>query len=139
MSADDTISAYIIETQIEIFDDARSELQLSLGAIAKQAKLPKSTVDAWAQGRNGLTLWGVKKLLRVKGLAPFLSRLFEPEEYALVGYSTGSDHDELADRCRDWLREKDHAHHPDSPGGREIADCEDAKLRGGRAHLKAVA
>lgn len=129
MSADDTTSAYIIDTQIAIFDDARLELQLTIAEIARQARLGKPTVDAWAQGRNGLTLWGLKKLLRVKGLAPYLSRLFEPEEFALVGYTIGTDHDDLAEKVRDWLAEKDHAHHPESEAGREIGPGEDSRLR----------
>lgn len=130
MSSPDTISAYIIDTQIEIFDDARHDLQLTIAEIARQAKLPKPTVDAWAQGRNTLSLWGVKKLLRVKGLAPFLSKLFEPEAHALVCLPAEIDHDEIAGAFHDYLQAKERAHHPNSPAGRDIADCEDNILRG---------
>lgn len=129
MSSDDTISAYIIDTQIAIFDDARHELQLTIGDIAEQAKLPKPTVDAWAQGRNALSLWGLKKLLRVKGLAPFLSRLFGPEAHALVCVPTGINHDEIAEACETYLSAKNKAHHPESEAGREIGPREDADLR----------
>lgn len=36
------------------------------------------------------------------------------------------------------LRAKQHAHHPDSPDGREIAECEDNVLRGKFAKVKAA-
>ena len=130
MSSDDTTLAFITETQIRIFDDARHELQLSIPAIAKQAKLPTTTVNAWAQGRNTLSLWGLKKLLRVKELAPLLSRLFEPEEFALVAIMAGVDHDEISEKIQDYLREKERAHHPESPAGRDLAPCEESKLCG---------
>lgn len=129
MAADDTTIAYIVETQIKIFDDARHDLQLSIAEIARQAGVPVQTVNAWAQGRNNLTLWGLKKLLRVKRLAPLLSRLFDPEEYALVAVIAGIDHDKIAETFREYLAEKDRAHHPESPDGRDIAPCEDNVLR----------
>lgn len=128
MSADDTISAFIIDTQIAIFDDARHDLQLSVAEIARQAKLPVPTVNAWAQGRNGLSLWGVKKLLRIKKLAPLLSRLFAPEDYALVGVTAGIDLDKLADDFADFLRTKNDFHHPESEAGRDIGPGEQAAL-----------
>lgn len=139
MSPDDATLAFIRDTQIKLFDDARHDLQLSLPKIAAQAKLPLTTVNAWAQGRNVLSLWGVKKLLRVEGLAPLLSRLFEPEEYALIGLASGVDHDEFAAHCRAFISEKDAAHHPESEDGREIGPNEDMRLRVCRTQLKAVA
>lgn len=130
MSPDDATLAFIIEKQIAIFDDARHDLQLSIPEIASQAKLPTPTVNAWAQGRNALSLWGLKKLLRVKGLAPLLSRLFEPEEHVLVAVMAGVDHDEISEACRAFLDEKERAHHPESEAGREIGPGEDTSLKG---------
>lgn len=138
MSSDDTTLAFIVDTQIKIFDDARHDLQLSIPEIARQAKLQVPTVNAWAQGRNALSLWGLKRLLRVKGLAPLLSRLFDPEEFALVAVMAGIDHDEIAENFRDYLAEKDRAHHPESPDGRDIAPCEDNVLRGKFARVRAA-
>ena len=129
MSSADTIHAYIIDTQIAIFDDARHDLQLTIAEIARQAKLPKPTVDAWAQGRNTLSLWGVKKLLRVKGLAPLLSRLFAPEDHALIGLPCDIDHDKIAGDFHDYLQTKERAHHPESEAGREIGPGEHETLR----------
>lgn len=138
MSPDDTINAYIIDTQIRLFDDARHELQLTIGQIAERAKLPKPTVDAWAQGRNGLTLWGVKKLLRVKELGPYLSRLFEPEDYALVMVGQEADHDSFAAKCIELVQQTAAAHHPESECRERIGPNEHKSLNATRAHLRAV-
>lgn len=128
MSADDTVSAYILDTQIQLFEDARHDLQLSIVEIARQAKLPVQTVNAWAQGRNALSLWGVKKLLRVEKLAPLLSRLFMPEGCALVVIPAGIDLDSLADEFADFLKTKNDFHHPDSECGRDLGPGEQALL-----------
>ncbi len=128
MASEDATLAYIRDTQMKIFEDARFDLQLPIGKIAAKAGLSTKTVNAWAQGRNVLSLWGVKRLLRVEGLAPLLSRLFEPEEYALIGIAAGIDHDEFATHCRTFLVEKDKAHHPESELGRDIGPGEDKKL-----------
>lgn len=138
MSSDDTINAYILDTQIALFEDARHDLQLSIVEIARRAKLPKPTVDAWAQGRNMLTLWGVKKLLRVKELTPLLSRMFIPEDCALVGLPEGLDHDQMDTFCREYTAAKAAAHHPESEAGREIGPNEDAALRGKVVKLRAA-
>lgn len=129
MQHDDTSIAFIRDTQIEIFEAARHDLQLSIPKIAEQAKLSVPTVNAWAQGRNVLSLWGVKKLLRVKGLAPLLSRLFGPEEYALVGIVAGLDLDGLAEGFAEFLRQKNAAHHPASENGTEIGPGEERALK----------
>lgn len=128
MSPEDATHAFIIETQIKLFDDARHDLQLPITKIAEKARLSVKTVNAWAQGRNALSLWGVKRLLRVPGLAPLLSRLFEPEEFALIGVVAGIDLDELAAHCRTFLDEKDKAHHPDSEAGRDLGPNETKSL-----------
>lgn len=142
MSGDDTVSAYIRDTQIEIFDLARDDLQLPITKIAEYAGLPVTTVNAWAQGRNLLTLWGVKKLLRVARRQPkfagLLSKLFEPEEYALVAVMAGIDHDEFAAHCQSYLIAKAASHHPDSEEGREIGPTEDRQLRAKLALVKAA-
>lgn len=135
MSSDDTTLAYIVDCQIEIFEAARHDLQLSIPEIARRAKLPVPTVNAWAQGRNGLSLWGLKHLLRVRELAPLLSRLFDPEEYALVAVIAGVDHDEFAKHCQEFLIEKNAAHHVESECGPAIGPTEHKRLIGKRLQL----
>lgn len=149
----DTISTYILDKQIELFEAAAADLQISFAEMARRAGLvdtdgkPSGTLKAWVIGRNALSLWGMKRLLRVKGnngepqvLAPYLSRLFEPEECALVRVAFGEvNHDDLAGLCRDYTASKDAFHHPDSEEGREIGPTEDANLRSKATRLKLAA
>lgn len=61
-----------------------------------------------------------------------LLSLLLPEGHAIVRVPEGIDHDELASGFQDYLQTKHAAHHPDSPAGRELSDCErqalDAKV-----------
>ena len=132
--SNDPVTTFIIDTQIAIFDDARHDLQLSIVEIARQARLPVPTVNAWAQGRNGLSLWGVKKLARIRKLVPLLSRLFEPEECALVGVDhDNGDHAAHADKCVTFLHDYTAARDPESEAGVNIGPVEDRKLKTRRA------
>lgn len=137
MSSDDTTAAYILDTQIEIFEAVRHELQLPLTELAKRTGLPVATINAWAQGRNTLSLWGVKKLLRVKELAPLLSRLFAPEEHVLLSLPAEFDPERAAEDFQDFLIEKSKAHHPESecgpavgPGERKVLHVKFARAVG---------
>lgn len=53
-----------------------------------------------------------------------LLSLLLPEGHAIVRIPEGVDHDELAEGFADYLATKNAAHHPDSPAGRDISDCE---------------
>lgn len=68
-----------------------------------------------------------------------LLSLLVPDGFAVVQVPEGVDHDEIAPAMRDYLRAKDDAHHPDSPGGREISDCEDIALRARLTVVRAAA
>lgn len=59
-----------------------------------------------------------------------LLSLLLPAGFGIFRLPEEVDHDDFAACLQDYLRAKTEAHHPDSPGGREIAECEDAKLRG---------
>lgn len=74
-----------------------------------------------------------------KGALPNdLLSLMLPNGQVIVRVPEGIDHDQIADAMRDYLAEKDHAHHPESPAGRDIADCEDNVLRGKFAKVRAA-
>lgn len=64
-----------------------------------------------------------------------LLSLVLPAGNLIVKAPEAVDHDEASAAMRDYLRVKDQAHHPDSPGGRDIAPCEDETLR---SHLTLV-
>ncbi len=151
MRHDDTVSAYILDTQIALFEDAKADLQISFATMARRAGLvdergkPNGTFSAWVVGRNAVSTWGIKKLLRIKGndgkpgvFAPYLSRLFEPEEYALTAVLT-IDHDDTAAKCIDFAAEHAKARHPASECGVNIGPVENKRLRSKATALAAAA
>ncbi len=63
----------------------------------------------------------------------FLGAVFTSEVIAIIDQVAfekpdGIDHDEVEDAAREFLAAKGRAHHPDSPGGRELSDCEQSDL-----------
>jgi hypothetical protein len=71
-------------------------------------------------------------------LPPDILSLLLPTGHVIVKAPEEINHDEIADAMADYLAEKQHAHHPDSPDGREIAECEDNILRGKFALVRAA-
>jgi hypothetical protein len=67
-----------------------------------------------------------------------LLSLLLPDGYVVVRAPEELNHDEIADAMREFLAAKDHAHHPDSPAGREISACEDQELRSKFTVVKAA-
>lgn len=139
MSGDSSIHGYVLDTQIEIFDAARKELQIPLKVIAFRSGIPYPTLASYAEGRHAMSIAAIKQLLRVDGMAALLSRLFDPEEYCLLHTpSTGEiDHDTLCDDARDYVATKIKSHRADSPAGPAICtihelpelDAKAARLR----------
>ena len=68
------------------------------------------------------------RLLETKALSAELLSLLLPEGHAIVRVPEGIDLDDFEEVMRDILATKAKAHRPDSPGGREIADCERVQL-----------
>ncbi|MGJ0236963.1 hypothetical protein ACQEPB_00380 [Novosphingobium fluoreni] len=69
--------------------------------------------------------------------AGFTTELLKPTGQIAVAIPEGLDLDEYECQLRDWLRRKGEAHRPDSPGGREIAPCEQDELARGAANIRA--
>ena len=68
-----------------------------------------------------------------------LLSLVLPAGFQIVRAPEDIDHDEFEEAARDYLATKGKAHHPDSPGGREIAPCEEATLDAKVIQLAAAA
>lgn len=134
--ADSNILNFIEETQRDLFREAQSELQLSAKQIAGKAGIPYSTFMTYVNGAT-LSLPAIKRLLRVEGMAPFLSRLFEPEEYALTP-TVDDEFDDTAAKCIDFAAEHAKARHPESECGVQIGPKETKRLSGKRAQLRAA-
>ena len=118
----------ILATQERIFRIAvRGDL--SLKAISLDADIPYNTVRSYAGSGCKTVEMPVSALRKLVGVIPdeLLSLLLPPER-AIVAVPDGIDMDDFESMCRDFLETKGKAHHADSPAGREISDCERAKL-----------
>ena len=138
MAHEGEISHRSKETQERVFRIAQRD-GLTLKAISLDSGIPYSTLRSYA-GNNGETAeMPVSALFRLVGVIPDeLLSLMLPEGRAIVQVPADIDHDEVANAMADYLAEKQHAHHPESPAGREIAPCEDNVLRGKFARVRAA-
>lgn len=68
-----------------------------------------------------------------------LISLMLPAGVQIVRVPEDVDHDEVCQAMHDYLASKSAAHHPESPGGRDIAPCEDLSLRGKLAAIGSAA
>lgn len=108
-----------------------------------------STVQSWFPGtpRDGaepplpqvMSVAGLYRLIWREALPLDLLSLMLPSGFTIVRVPENVDHDEISALVQDYLRTKEDAHRPDSPAGRDIAECEDETLRGKVAHLRSVA
>lgn len=128
MSLDNRVSHFILETQVSLFADAAFDLQMPLKAIADKSGVPYNTLRSYANGQHQVSVEAIKRLLRIDGFGPYLSRLFAPEAHSLVAASDDDDHDSLAADAIDFAGEHARARHPNSPGGVQIVASEARKL-----------
>lgn len=125
MALDNDIKA----TQERIFRIAMRN-GLTMKAISLDSGIPYNTLRSYAGSGCEVAEMSVSALRKLIGIIPDeLLSLLLPEGRQIVQAPESIDHDALSDHLREWLAEKDRSHHPDSPDGREISECEDARLR----------
>lgn len=116
--------------------EVRRELDvrgLHLKVCASKARVSYSTFLSWFPAGGTPQ---IPSLAALPGLARALPgdllSLLIPDGFHFVPDPQGLDYDEFAAGCRAFLDAKDRAHHPESPAGRELSDCErqalDAKI-----------
>lgn len=109
---------------------------LTLKLISMDSGLHYDSVRHYAAGETALPLSAFVALM---GVVPDeLLSLLLPDGRAIVKVPDEIDLDGLADQFTDFLHEKNAAHHPDSPAGRDIADCERDTLTSKVVHLPIV-
>ena len=97
--------------------------------IHSETQLPTTSLSEWANGKTKLSLVGALAIAEIPDFPCDLLSLLLPHGMAVVRIPEGIDHDDAEQACLDFLSTKGAAHHPNSPAGRDIADCEDATLR----------
>lgn len=108
---------------------------LTLKLIAADADLDYDSVRNYAAGKTTMPITALFALIDVIP-DELLSHLL-PEGRSIVRVPEQLDHDQVCEAMQEYLHEKAKAHRPDSPGGRDIAPCEDNVLRGKFAKVAA--
>jgi hypothetical protein len=105
---------------------------IALKAVSFDSSIPYATLLSYfpAEGSREPAVMPVSALYCLVGALPAdVLSLLLPEGHLIVQAPVEINHDEIAEACQDYLHAKHQAHHPDSPAGRDIADCEDKTLR----------
>lgn len=103
--------------------------RLPMKVCAAKAGVSYSTWLSWfpADGTPQVPSLGSLAALS-RGLPADLFDLLLPDDYHAARCPEGIDYDDFAAGCHAFLQEKSKAHCPNSPGGREISDCEKSLL-----------
>lgn len=109
---------------------------LTLGIIAADSGLGYDSVRHYAAGETAMPMCAFLALIGV--LPDELLSLLLPEGRLLVQVPVNVDHDAACEAMRAYVDAKERAHHPESPAGREISDCEDETLRAKLTVVKAA-
>lgn len=117
---------------------------IALKVVAMDADISYSSVTSYFPQPGGdrpamIPMGVVYALAESRAIPDDLLSLLLPAGCMIVRAPEELDHDELETVCRDYLAAKGKAHHPESPSGREISQCEDTVLDLHAARLRAVA
>lgn len=112
--------------------DVRSEIEargFHLKVVASKSGIPYPTLLTYFPADMRATPvqipgGAIYALIESRALPSDILSMLTPAGWALIEIPEEYDHDEIEDACRDVLEAKGAAHHKDSPGGREITDCE---------------
>ena len=127
MCRDDKISERQKREQARVFRLAQRDCSMTLKAISLDSGIGYTTIQSYAKGESVMS---IASLFRLVGVIPDeLLSLLMPEGRQIVRAPEHVDHDDICHALHDYLQAKSDAHHPESPGGREIAPCEDEALR----------
>ena len=135
MAHDCTITQQLLQRQQDMFLEAANRGHTQK-AIHYATKLSLSVIGQYARGETALSGPSIMKLQKTLG-EQLISMLFD-DNLQLVDAPAEMNHDAVVQAAHDYMTAKSAAHHPDSPGGRDIAPCEDAALREKGAKLSAV-
>lgn len=107
--------------------------------LAGKARVSVSTWLSWFPVPGGAKEPQVPSLAMLPALAKALPAdllsYLVPDGFHIVPDPDGVDFDDFAAGCHAFLKRKSEAHCPNSPAGREIADCEGRDLTGHRLRL----
>lgn len=137
MPLDPKIIQNVKQAQERVFRLAKRDHGLTLKAISLDSGIDYDSLCNYAKGETQMGLAAFNALI---GVVPdeLLSLLLSAGR-VVVQIPEELDHDEIEEAARDFLATKGKAHHPASPAGRDIAECEKEALDCAAVRLRAVA
>jgi hypothetical protein len=115
--------------------------QVAMKVVSQDSGIPYSTLLTYFPAD------GDKQPAQIPGSAIYalaavmptdLTSLLLPDGFQVVRAPEEINHDEIAEVMAEYLATKQHAHHPESPLGREISQCEDNVLDGKFTQVKSA-
>lgn len=136
MAHDDKITAAVKAAQDRIFRLAARDHGLTLNAISLESGIPYNTIRSYAAHNGECVVMNVATVNKLRGVIPdyLLSHLLEPTS-GIIASAEDCDFDAYALHCVKFVGRHAEATLPESPGGREIVECEQSELKaikGGR-------
>jgi hypothetical protein len=128
----DRIILLTLQAQARMFRLAKRDHGLSLKCISLDSGLPYETVRSYAGEKGAQSMMPISAVNKLTGVIPdnLLSHLFEPGDRQLVADDDIDDClDDLGDEAGKLEAEVRRARHPASPGGTDIIDIEQARIR----------
>lgn len=111
------------EAQKDVFEDC----PIARKVLAHRTDQHNNTVDKHANGDSVMNIASLNAYAQA-GIDPELLSLLLPDGFQIIKTPQGMDHNEIAPIIHDYMQTKSAAHHPDSPAGAEISDCEQRDL-----------
>ncbi len=122
------------DAQIELFESCPTARKV----LAHRTGQHNNTVDKHATGESVMSIASLTAYAEA-GVDPELLSLLLPDGFQIVKTPAGLDHNEIAPMIHDYMQAKTDAHHPDSPNGSGISDCEEENLNTKFATIREVA
>lgn len=121
-----------LDAQSRMFRLASRDHGLSLKAIHLDTLIPYETLRSWKGDKGTQAMMPLWALNALAGVVPdeLLSLLTEPGDRQLIADDDADDClDDLGDAAGELEAEVRRARHPNSPGGTEIVNIEEARIR----------
>lgn len=111
------------------------EKGITLRQLADKSGIRLPTVGSYFAPEGGgriasvIPMCAMYMILEKRALPTELIGLLLPDGMAILEVPEAMDHNDIADGFTQYLATKNAAHHPNSPAGVDISDCEDRALR----------
>lgn len=133
-----TLERQILKAQSRIFRLAERDHGLTMKVIGLDSGIPYETIRSYAGHKGAQSMMPVSALCKLVGVIPdeLLSHMLDPVGRQIVTDDDDHDLDILGEGADELAAEVRRARAPSSPGGVEIVDIEEARIRSKALRLR---